>query len=89
MRFEDGINLVIGSNLLAEQHTTTRLIDDTISQVAEVLDLPAQFLDLAMWVNTSLPRIVRVLAHASPARAFPTTSPAISMSTRYVRACCS
>ena len=31
--------------VLAEEHTTTCLIDDTISQSAEVLDLPAQLLD--------------------------------------------
>src|SRR4029077_20689648 len=45
MGLEDGINLLVGSDLLAEEHTTTCLIDDTISQPAEVLDLPAQLLD--------------------------------------------
>src|SRR6185437_2623430 len=45
MRLEDGIDLLVGSELLTKEHTTTCLIDDTISQVAEVLDLPAQFLD--------------------------------------------
>ncbi|MGC7969910.1 hypothetical protein ACP3WE_24095, partial [Salmonella enterica] len=80
MGLEDGINLLVGSDLLAEEHATPCLIDDTISQVADVLDLPAQLL-MAMSVNMSLPRIVRVLS--SPARAFPTTSSAISMSTRY------
>ena len=34
MGLQDGINLV-GSDLLAEEHTTTCLIDDTISQSAE------------------------------------------------------
>ena len=31
MGLEDGINFLVGSDLLAEEHTTTCLIDDTIS----------------------------------------------------------
>src|SRR5262245_49145613 len=38
-------NRSVGSDLLAEEHTTTCLIDDTISQPAEVFDLSAQLLD--------------------------------------------
>lgn len=36
MGLEDGIDLLLGSELLTKEHTTTCLIDDTISQVAEV-----------------------------------------------------
>ena len=81
MGLEDGIDLLVGSDLLAKEHTTTCLIDDTISQPAEVLDL-SRSSSMAMSANMSLPRIVRVLS--SPARAFPTTSSAMPMSTRYV-----
>src|SRR3954452_2060421 len=45
MGLEDGIDLLVGGDLLTKEHTTTRLIDDTISQLAEVLDLSAQLLD--------------------------------------------
>ena len=45
MGLKDGINLLIGRHLLTKEHTTTCLIDDAISQPAEVLDLPAQFLN--------------------------------------------
>src|SRR6185437_6178321 len=66
MGLEDGINLLVGSDLLAEEHATPCLIDDTICQRSS---------SMAMSVNMSLPRIARVLS--SPTRAFPTTSSAM------------
>src|SRR5207245_2227590 len=45
MGLEDGIDLLAGGDLLTIEHATPRLVDDTISQPAKVLDLSAQFLD--------------------------------------------
>src|SRR6267142_1941772 len=45
MGFKDRKNLVAVGNLLIIEHTTTRLIDDTISQSAKVLDLLVEVFD--------------------------------------------
>ena len=86
MGLEDGINLLVGSHLLAKDHTTPCLIDDTVSQVAEVLDLPAQFLDGHVGEHV-------LAAHRAgplePRACVSYDLPAMSMSTRYVRVCCS
>jgi hypothetical protein len=43
--FEDGIDLLGVGNLLSLEHTTTRLIDDALSETTIMFDLPTQFLD--------------------------------------------
>src|SRR5258708_23760452 len=45
MGFENGIDLLGGSDLLSVKHTTARLIDHTASQPAKMLDLLADFSD--------------------------------------------
>src|SRR6266480_1857065 len=87
VRFKNGINLLAVGYLFAIEHAATRLIDHTASQLTKVLDLFAEFFDGRVGKHIPAAQILPVFSSA--ARAFPTTSSAIPMSTRYVAVCCS
>src|SRR5207344_1200558 len=57
MGLEDGIDLLAGGGLLTIEHATPRLVDDTISQSAKVLDLLRRS-SMAMLANMSFLRIL-------------------------------